>query len=62
MPRVLETHASLETIRDIQKQAIRAFYFRPRYMIREAAGLRSFGEFIRKARMGAQLFSSVRAG
>jgi hypothetical protein len=38
---------------------VQRFYFRPRFIINEIRSLRSFPEFIRKARMGIQLAQSV---
>lgn len=55
LPKILETHASLADVRDIQKKAIRSFYFRPSYLVRRVARLGSAGEFTRQARLGLRL-------
>ena len=58
-PQLIETHATLDQLRTIQKQAVRAFYFQPRFILRELRNVGTFPEFVRKARMGARLFGSV---
>jgi radical SAM superfamily enzyme YgiQ (UPF0313 family) len=58
-PQLIEDHASLETLMSIRNKAVRRFYFRPRYILREFRKLDSFYEFVRKARMGLQLAESV---
>ena len=59
LPQVLESHVNLATMRDIQRRAIRSFYFRPRQLAKEAMSLRNPAVFLRKARMGARLYQSV---
>jgi len=59
IPHVIENYADLKTLQNLLNMAIRKFYFRPRYMVRELMRLRSAGEFIRKARMGRHLARSV---
>jgi hypothetical protein len=58
-PQVIEDHAGLETLLAIRDQAVRRFYFRPRYLLKQVGRLTSFGEFVRKARMGMRLAQSV---
>lgn len=58
-PRILEEVADLETLVKIRNDAVRAFYFRPRYLWREARRLTSVREVLNKARMGGQLVQSV---
>lgn len=60
-PRILEEVADLETLLEIRNEAVRRFYFRPRYLWREARRVSSVGEFLRKGRMGKQLLQSVYA-
>ena len=58
-PKLIEEHADLKTLLAIRDKAVRQFYFRPRYIWRSFSELQSFGEFLRKARMGMQLAVSV---
>lgn len=58
-PKIIEEHASLDTLLEIRDEAVKRFYFRPRYVLRELFNLGSFTEFQRKARMGMQLAQSV---
>jgi len=58
-PQVIEEYATLDELKMVQKEAVRRFYFRRRYILRELKNLGSFHEFIRKARMGLQLAESV---
>lgn len=58
-PEIIEREATLETLLKIRDKAVRHFYFRPRYLLRQIGKLRSHGEFLRKARMGIQLAQSV---
>jgi anaerobic magnesium-protoporphyrin IX monomethyl ester cyclase len=58
-PKLIEKHADLATLLKIRDSAVRRFYFRPRFILHELAGLRSLSEFVRKARMGIQLAQSV---
>jgi radical SAM superfamily enzyme YgiQ (UPF0313 family) len=53
---VIETHVSLDTLRQLQQKAVRSFYFRPKYLVREVMKLKSPTEFVRKARIGMHLF------
>jgi radical SAM superfamily enzyme YgiQ (UPF0313 family) len=43
----------------MRNQAVRRFYFRPKFIIKELLKLRSPAEFLKKARMGMQLAQSV---
>ncbi len=58
-PELIETAADIDTLIEIQKSAVRAFYFRPKYLIREAIKFGSFIGFLRKIRMGTRLMLSV---
>ena len=58
-PEIIEQHVNFDTLLSVRDEAIRKFYFRPRYVLRELVNLRSFNEFFRKARMGMQLAQSV---
>jgi len=58
-PEIIESHASLEELKQIRNHAVQKFYFRPRYIAREMLKLGSFHEFVRKAKMGLQLAESV---
>ena len=58
-PKLIENHASLSMLLKIRDKAVQRFYFRPRFILNEIRGLRSFSEFVRKARMGIQLAQSV---
>ncbi len=59
LPELIETQADLATLQAMLRKAVRAFYFRPRYILRELMKLESFIEFVRKIRMGARLLTSV---
>jgi len=59
VPQLIENHADLATLKKIQKEAMRSYYFRPKYIFRELMKLGSVSEFLRKARMGIQLAESV---
>lgn len=58
-PQIIEEFATLEELKQIRNEAVRKFYFRPRYVLKELRNLGSFHEFVRKARMGLQLAESV---
>lgn len=58
-PQIIEEFASLEELKKLRNEAVRKFYFRPRYVLKELRNLGSFHEFVRKARMGLQLAESV---
>ncbi len=59
MPQIIEQHADLGQLLKMRNSAIRRFYFRPRYLVREISNLASFGEFVRKVSMGLRLARSV---
>jgi radical SAM superfamily enzyme YgiQ (UPF0313 family) len=58
-PEVIEEGADLPTLVKIRNDAVRRFYFRPRYMWREARRVQSLGELWRKMHMGGRLAQSV---
>lgn len=56
VPQLIEDNLSKAELMQLRDRAIRRFYFRPKVIARELAGLRSVGEFKRKTRMGLSLF------
>ena len=56
IPALIEDNLSRVELMKLRDDAIRRFYFRPRFIAREIAAIRSVGEFARKARMGMSLF------
>src|SRR5262249_9053589 len=54
-PQLIENIVDRKTLLEIRDEAVRRFYFRPRFIMKELLSLRSASEFIRKARMGMQL-------
>lgn len=58
-PQLIENLVDRRTMLAMRDLAVRRFYFRPRFIIKELLSLRSASEFIRKARMGMQLAQSV---
>jgi radical SAM superfamily enzyme YgiQ (UPF0313 family) len=58
-PELIENNVSLKQMMEIRNQAVRRFYFRPKYIYRELSNLSSFREFLRKTRMGLRLAHSV---
>jgi radical SAM superfamily enzyme YgiQ (UPF0313 family) len=58
-PQLIENMVDRRTMLAMRDEAVRRFYFRPRFILKELASLRSASEFVRKARMGMQLAHSV---
>ncbi|MBF0353625.1 MAG: cobalamin-dependent protein [Alphaproteobacteria bacterium] len=58
-PKLIESHADKAALIALRNDAVRRFYFRPRFIMKELLSLRSFKEFQRKASMGLQLLQSV---
>lgn len=58
-PQLIETGADVPTLIALRDEAVRRFYFRPRYILHQMHALRSPSEFFRKARMGWQLLKSA---
>ena len=56
IPQVIEDHLSKQELIALRDEAIRRYYFRPKFIARELRNLRTFGEFKRKSRMGLSLF------
>ena len=56
IPALIEDNLSRAELMQLRDDAIRRFYFRPRFIARELAGIRSVAELTRKARMGLSLF------
>jgi len=59
IPQLIETHASRGELIALHDEAYRLFYFRPKYMLRQALHVRNIGELKRKAQMAFRLFRSV---
>lgn len=55
---IWDEHFSKEELIQIVKDAYRRFYFRPRYMLRQMARLKSLGEFKRKIRAGFRVLTT----
>lgn len=60
-PKLIENHADRQALIAMRDEAIRKFYFRPRYLWRELRKLTSYSEFTRKMQMGLKLFRVVYA-
>lgn len=58
-PQIIEQGATVPQLIELRNQAVRRFYFRPRYMLRQLREVGSLWEFVRKARMGGKLLQSV---
>ena len=56
VPQLIEDHLSKPELIELRDEAIRRFYFRPKFILREMKNLTTFGEFKRKSRMGLSLF------
>lgn len=56
IPELIEDKLSRAELMALRDEAIRRFYFRPKFITRELMQLRSVGEFRRKAKMGLSLF------
>lgn len=59
IPQLIDNHADFATIKKIHGEALRSYYFRPKYILRELRKLTSMHEFLRKARMGLHLAKAV---
>lgn len=62
IPMVYEKYASLEQLRRIRDEAIKKYYFRPSYIIRELMHTRNISVFARKARMASHLLKNLLIG
>ncbi len=60
IPYVIENLMGKKELTEIRDIAIKKFYFRPKYMLRELFKVRSMGEFMKKAKMGLGLFNILR--
>ncbi len=58
-PQLIENYADLTTMLSLRDEAFRRFYFRPRYILQQMTGIRSYGEFLRKAKMGVRLLTGL---
>ena len=58
-PRLIEDKVDVNTMLELCNEAVRRFYFRPRFIFRELWRLRNLREFMRKGLMGIQLARSV---
>lgn len=59
-PPYWEKDFSREELEGFLRQAVRSFYFSPRYVLRSLQRLKSTGEFLRKARAGLKLALGLR--
>jgi radical SAM superfamily enzyme YgiQ (UPF0313 family) len=55
IPFFIEQYLSLAELIALHKKAVRTFYMRPKYILRQLTSVRSPSEFLRKARMGLQV-------
>jgi len=61
VPQLYEENLAKDELTALRDEAVRRYYFRGRYIIREIAKIRRWSEFQRKAKMGLRLaFSSMR--
>jgi len=56
---VIEKNLSLDELKKVRDQAVRSFYFRPSYLIRQLCSINSPGELVRKGRMGLDLLRAT---
>lgn len=56
---VIERNLNLAELAAMRDKAVRSFYFRPRYMLRQLRAVGSPGELARKARMGFDLLRAT---
>jgi anaerobic magnesium-protoporphyrin IX monomethyl ester cyclase len=56
---LIENLVSLNTMIEMRNLAIRKFYFRPKFILKEATRLRSINEFMKKSKMAMQLAQSI---
>ena len=58
-PKLIENHATLDELIELNNKGIRQFYFRPKYLVQQVKNLGSLTEFFRKGKMGLQLFTGL---
>lgn len=56
VPQLIEDHLSKKELIELRDMAIRRYYFRPKFILREIGSLTTLNEFKRKSRMGLSLF------
>ena len=61
LPQVIENNAGMKTLIHLRNEAIKRFYFSPRFIMRQVKEIRSYNEFSKKAKMGVQLLKSMLA-
>lgn len=59
IPEVYEENITLSELIDLRNEAVRRYYFRPKYIIREVSKIRQWSEFLRKAKVGLRLSFSI---
>ncbi len=59
IPEVYEENLHLGELISFRNEAVRRYYFRPGYIIREILKIKQWSEFRRKAKMGLRLMSSI---
>jgi radical SAM superfamily enzyme YgiQ (UPF0313 family) len=57
--RLIENLISRDELMRLRNEAIRRFYFRPGYILKELRHISGFGEIVRKALMGLRLLQSL---
>lgn len=57
--KLIENNVDLETLITVRNEAIKLFYFRVSYILRQIYSVRSCREFVRKTRMGFHLFLGI---
>ena len=56
VPQLIEDHLTKQEMIELRDEAIRRYYFRPSYILKELGKLTTIGEFKRKSKMGLSLF------
>lgn len=59
IPQVIENHADLPALIKIRNQALRRFYFRPRYLWRQLKNVDNFQQIVKQSRLGGQLLKKI---
>ena len=58
-PQLIENNVSIREMLELRNRAVKEYYFRPKYILKELTKTLSVSEFIKKARMGITLAQSV---
>ena len=56
---LIENNVSIREMLELRDRAVKEYYFRPKYILKELTKTLSVSEFIKKARMGITLAQSV---